>query len=47
MTNIEKGKKKKMLGCMHINSSQTKELATTEDAYEVALKIEEKTLALI
>jgi len=33
--------------CMPINSSQTKELATTEDAYEVALKIEEKTLALI
>jgi len=33
--------------CMPINSSQTKELATTEDAYEVALKIEEKALALI
>ena len=32
---------------MPINSSQTKELAIAEDAYVVALKIKEKTLALI
>jgi len=42
-----KKEKRKRLGCMPINSSQTKELAIAEDAYEVALKIEEKALALI